>query len=100
MTQFILTENEYNDFLKLQEKRANFRNYYREYEKNKYYNVIKIDEVKYKEFLKNQNERNKVYKKKALINLKENEPDEYEKLKEKNRIYKREWRAKQKLLNN
>jgi len=96
MTQYILTESEYNDYLKLQEKRTNFKNYYREYEKNKYYNVIKVDETKYKEFIKNQNERNKIYKKKALLNLKINNPDEYDKLKEKNRIYKKEWRAKKK----
>ena len=100
MTQYILTEEEYKEFLKLQEKKEKLKNYYREYELNKYYTVIKVDETKYKEFIKNQNERNKKYKKQALINMKENNPEKYEEFKEKNRIYKREWRAKQKLLNN
>ena len=39
MTQYILTEEEYKEFLKLQEKKEKIKNYYREYELNKYYNV-------------------------------------------------------------
>ena len=32
MTQYILTEEEYKEFLKLQEKKEKIKNYYREYE--------------------------------------------------------------------
>ena len=69
----LLTEEDYNNYLKLKQQQENKNIYHKQYNKNLIQDAKNNNHDKYIFLMQKQNEKNKIYKKKALQQLKENE---------------------------
>ena len=69
----LLTEEDYNNYMKLKEQQENNKNYHKNYLKNVIQEAKINNQEKYKLLMQKQNEKNKKYKKQALQNLKQDE---------------------------
>ncbi len=65
----LLTEEEYNNYLKLKQHHENNNIYHKNYLKKNYEETKQNNPEKYKLLMSKQNEKNKIYKKQALLNL-------------------------------
>ena len=69
----LLTEEDYNNYMKLKQQQENNKSYHKNYLKNVIQDAKINNQEKYKLLMSKQNEKNKKYKKRALQNLKQDE---------------------------
>ena len=91
----LLTEEDYNNYLKLKEQHENNNIYHKNYLKKAYEETKQNNPEKYKLLMSKQNEKNKIYKKQALLNLKQDEK-KYNEYRLKNNEYNKNLRLKKK----
>jgi hypothetical protein len=100
MNFILLTETDYNEYIKLKEQNKRINNYHRKYIKNKFEDAKKKNPEKYKLMINEQVKHNNKYKKDVLEKLKE-DPIKYNEYRLKINEYNRSYRnkRKQKLIN-
>ena len=91
----LLTESDYNNYLKLKQHHENNNIYHKNYLKKVYEETKQNNPEKYKLLLSNQNKKNKIYKKEDLQKLKEDE-EKYKEYRLKINEYNKEYRLKKK----
>ncbi len=91
----LLTEEDYNNYLKLKEQHENNNIYHKNYLKKAYEETKQNNPEKYKLLMSKQNEKNKIYKKEALQKMKEDE-EKYKEYRLKMNEYNKQLRIKKK----
>ena len=91
----LLTEEDFNNYMKLKQHQENKNVYHRNYLKNIIKEAKINDHEKYKLLMQQQNEKNKIYKKKALQQLKQDE-NKYNEYRLKINEYNKQLRQKKK----
>ena len=91
----LLTEEDYNNYLKLKQHHENNNIYHKNYLKNMIQETKQKNPEKYKLLMSKQNEKNKIYKKQILEKLKEDE-EKYKEYRLKINEYNKHLRIKKK----
>jgi len=91
----LLTEEDYNNYLKLKEQHENNNIYHKNYFKKNYEDTKINNPEKYKLLMSKQNEKNKIYKKQTLEQLKKDE-NKYKEYRLKINEYNKQLRMKKK----
>ena len=91
----LLTESDFNNYLKLKEQHENNNIYHKNYLKKAYEETKQNNPEKYKILMSKQNEKNKIYKKEALQKMKEDE-EKYKEYRLKMNEYNKQLRIKKK----
>ena len=91
----LLTESDYNNYLKLKQHHENNNIYHKNYLKNMIQETKQNNPEKYKLLMSKQNEKNKIYKKQILEKLKEDE-EKYIEYRKKMNEYNKNLRMKKK----
>jgi hypothetical protein len=75
----LLTESDYNNYLKLKEQQTKYNFYHKTINKSKYYILKESNPEQFKLLMQRQNEYNKRYRQ-NILNLKQSDPQKYEQL--------------------
>ena len=73
----LLTESDYNNYLKLKEQQTKYNLYHNNINKSTYYNLKEQNPEQFKLLMQRQIEYNKKYRK-NILNLKQSDPHKYE----------------------